>query len=149
MTVITASSVSEKKLQKEPLVEAADGADGGQESSPRTRTLVRVVRQRLQPVSEHGPLVSACVFVSAVLLFCAGMAACAYLYQQYQGYQVWDLLSRTALINKHLISHDNDSSNSAISADGVAFHWHRNSPKHQEPSHGSRCRHYWTRLRTQ
>ena len=85
MTVIT-HSLSEKKQQKEPLVQA--DAAGQDVESGRTQTLVRLMRDRMQPVRERGALSSACVFLTAFLLFCAGMAACAYMYQQYQDYQV-------------------------------------------------------------
>ena len=92
MTVVT-HSLSEKKLQKEPLVQAASGAEEAAAAAAvgrdgRVQTLVRVVRDRLQPVRQRGPLASSCVFLSAFLLFCAGMAACGYVYQQYQVYQV-------------------------------------------------------------
>ena len=94
MTVIT-HSLSEKKLQKEPLVQADSveressvGSESSGRSAGRAQTLVRVVRSRLQPLRERGPVASSCVFLSAFLLFCAGMAACGYLYQQYEEYQV-------------------------------------------------------------
>lgn len=89
MTVIT-HALNEKKLQKEPLVQPDPTPDPGHDakSGGRTQTLVRVMRERTQPVRERASLTSPCFFLTAFLLFCAGMASCAYLYQQYQDYQV-------------------------------------------------------------
>lgn len=91
MTVIT-SSLSDKKLQKEPLVQTdvVENGPGRNAETGRTRTLVRVVRNHLQPVRERGVLTSTCIFLTAFLLFCGGIAACGYMYQQYQVYQVRD-----------------------------------------------------------
>jgi hypothetical protein len=89
MTVIT-HSLSEKKLQKEPLVGADVPEPGnGQPQRGRTLTLVRVMRDRMQPIRQRTSVTSSsCILLTALLLFCMGMAGCAYLYQQYQVYQV-------------------------------------------------------------
>lgn len=89
MTVIT-HALSEKKLQKEPLVQpdAAPRPEHDAESGGRAQSLVRVKRDRRQPVRQRTPVTSPCFFLTAILLFCAGMASCVYLYQQYQDYQV-------------------------------------------------------------
>jgi len=89
MTVVI-HPLSDKKQQKEPLVPAdvPDRRAAHDAESGRTRTLVRIVRNRLQPVRERSVLTSSCVFVAAFLLFAAGLAACGYLYQEYQDYQL-------------------------------------------------------------
>lgn len=132
MTVIT-HSLSEKKLQKEPLVQEAEAAVGGQEVTGRTRTLVRVVRQRLQPVNQRAPLLSACVFVSALVLFCVGMAACGYLYQQYQHYQVLEVRCHSLILMSRIRFHSvtMHRCSSATSVAGVASRWPLSWMTHQ------------------
>lgn len=118
MTVIT-HALTEKKLQKEPLVPAdvTDAAAGRDPETGRALTLVRVVRRRLQPVRERGPLLSTCVFLTAFLLFCAGMAASAYLYQQYEEYQVTAAADCFPIVANPLSRHRRSS---AITAAGAA-----------------------------
>lgn len=97
MTVVT-QAISEKKLQKQPLVtsdvEAAGHPDAldSKQSSPTsdnnlrpTALLVRVNRSRAKNLQN---LTTTCVLLGAVFVFCAGLLASFYWYQEYARYRV-------------------------------------------------------------
>lgn len=98
MTVVT-QAISEKKLQKQPLVtsdvEAAghtDALDSSQSAVPTngnnlrpTALLVRVNRSRAKNLQN---LTTTCVLLGAVFVFCAGLLASFYWYQEYARYRV-------------------------------------------------------------
>ena len=97
MTVIT-QAISEKKLQKQPLVPSDVESATGQNVDPRqnvTRTdgnfirptalLVRVNRSRARNLQN---LTTTAVLLGAIFVFCAGLLASFYWYQQYAKYKV-------------------------------------------------------------
>jgi len=88
MTVIT-HAISEKKEQKTPLTDAVDGipAQGRTPRDPESQSaiLVQVQRNRLRQVQS---LTTTCVFLCALGLFCAGLFASFYVYQQYNQYRM-------------------------------------------------------------
>lgn len=111
MTVVT-QAISEKKLHKQPLVSSTSSSDveaaaaaattttAGQNKyeSPNsnesnnssniirpTALLVRVNRSRSRNVQN---LTTTCVLLGAVFVFCAGLLASFYWYQQYAKYRV-------------------------------------------------------------
>lgn len=98
MTVVT-QAISEKKLQKQPLV-SSDVEGNGQSDTPDSQQqstasnasnlrpsalLVRVNRSRAKNLQN---LTTTCVLLGAVFVFCAGLLASFYWYQEYAKYRV-------------------------------------------------------------